>query len=89
MAENTFGRLKAQWRCLLKRNDTHISSLPGVVVACAILHNICQIHGDRFNYKWLTDAEDVLMLCTASEEGDHIATHAEEIRDDLAQDFYQ
>ena len=89
VAENAFGRLKGQWRCLLKRNDTHISRPPGVVVACTILHNICEIHGDEFNHEWLTDAEEVLILRTAAEEGDHTATHAEEIRNALAQYFNQ
>ena len=89
VAENAYGRHKAWWRYLLKRNNTHVSGLPGIVVACAILHNICEIHGDKFNYERLTDAEEVPMLHTAAEEGDHITTHAEEIRDALAQYFYQ
>jgi hypothetical protein len=46
--ECAFGRLKGRWRCLLKRNDTHISMIPNLVMCCAILHNICETHGEPF-----------------------------------------
>ena len=44
-----FGRLKARWRRLYKKIDMHINNVPNVVLACCILHNICEIHGDEFN----------------------------------------
>ena len=47
--ENAFGRLKVCWWCLLKRNDTNIAMMPTFVAACAILHNMCEIHGDKFD----------------------------------------
>ena len=58
VTENAFGRLKARWRCLMKRNDTNIAMMPTVVAACAILHNMCEIHGDKFNEEWLLDVSD-------------------------------
>ena len=32
--ENAFGRLKGQWRCLLKRMDFALENVPNVVAAC-------------------------------------------------------
>ena len=41
--ERGFGLLKAKWRCLLKRLDHEIENISNVIIACFILHNICQI----------------------------------------------
>ena len=32
--------------------------MPTVVAACAILHNMCEIHGDKFEEEWLLDVSD-------------------------------
>ena len=37
----------------MKWNDTDIRFLPTLATACCVLHNICEIHGDDFNDKWL------------------------------------
>ena len=42
-----------RWRCLSKRNDTDISDLPDLIAACCVLHNLCEIHRERFNEEWL------------------------------------
>ena len=55
VVENTFGRLKARWRRLMKRNDMSTENIPTVITACCILHNICEIHGEYFNDSWLAD----------------------------------
>lgn len=57
VVENAFGRLKARWRRLSKRNDMNINNVPCVVTACCILHNLCEVHGDTFNEAWLPDLE--------------------------------
>ena len=44
--ENAFGRLKARWRRLMKKNEMRIVNVPTVIAACCVLHNVCQIHGD-------------------------------------------
>ena len=58
VVENAFGRLKARWRCLLKRIDMDVNYIPDVVAACATLHNICEIHKDRFDNEWLNNIID-------------------------------
>ena len=55
VTENAFGRLKGRWRCLLKQNDTNLDMMPTVVAACTILHNMCEIHTDKFDDQWLLD----------------------------------
>ena len=58
VSENAFGRLKARWRRLLKQNDMDVFNVPRVVLACCILHNICEIHGDTFSTVWLDTMTD-------------------------------
>lgn len=53
VVENTFGRLKARWRRLMKKNDMYIGNVQHVIAACCILHNICEVHGDSFNDDWM------------------------------------
>ena len=57
VVEDAYGRLKGRWRCLSKRNDTDISDLPNLIAACCVLHNLCEIHGERFNEEWLQDVD--------------------------------
>ena len=53
VSENAFGRLKVKWRRLIRQNDVEVASVPNVVVACCILHNICEIHCEEFDNAWL------------------------------------
>ena len=57
VSENVFGRLKARWRRLQKLNDMAINNIPNVIIACCILHNVSQVHGDVFNDLWLDDSQ--------------------------------
>ena len=54
VVENAFGRLKGRWRCLLKRNDSHLENIPNIVAACVCLHNICEITGDLCEHDWVS-----------------------------------
>lgn len=53
VVENAFGRLKARWRHLMKRNDMRMDGVPCVISACCILHNLCEIHGESFHDSWM------------------------------------
>lgn len=47
--ECAFGRLKGRWRCLVKRLDVDIHTVPTIISACCTLHNLCEKHGDVYN----------------------------------------
>lgn len=48
--ERAFGLLKARWRSLLHLLPvTSIDKIPQYVVACCVLHNICELRGDVYN----------------------------------------
>ena len=57
MVENAFGRLKARWRRVLKRNDMNTDNIPHVIAATCVLHNICEVHHEHFNDAWLHVSE--------------------------------
>ena len=57
VVENAFGRLKARWRRLMKKNDMHTEHIPNVISACCVLHNVCEIHGESFNDTWLQQSD--------------------------------
>nr|XP_056712180.1 uncharacterized protein LOC130483444 [Euleptes europaea] len=45
VVERAFGRLKSRWRCLSERLKVSTSHAVSVIVACVILHNICEARG--------------------------------------------
>uniref|UniRef100_A0A674F409 DDE Tnp4 domain-containing protein n=1 Tax=Salmo trutta TaxID=8032 RepID=A0A674F409_SALTR len=45
-------RLRALWQCLSKRNDCSLDVVPTMILACCILHNVCEAHGDLFRGEW-------------------------------------
>ena len=47
--KNAFGRLKGRWRCLRKQIDNDISIVPTIVIACCILHNLCESRSEAFD----------------------------------------
>ena len=57
VVENAYGRLKARWHRLMKRNDMRMEVIPTVILAACVLHNICEIHGETFQECWLRDME--------------------------------
>ena len=38
----------------------NIQNVPTVITACCILHNVCEVHGDRFNESWMEEHSDAL-----------------------------
>ncbi|XP_061441727.1 uncharacterized protein LOC133364856 isoform X2 [Rhineura floridana] len=47
-----FERLKGRWRCLLKRLDVAEKNVPLVIIACCILHNICESRNEAMQEGW-------------------------------------
>ena len=57
VVENSFGRLKGRWQCLLKRMDFSLMNVPSVVASCVTLHNICERFGDNCLDSWIEERE--------------------------------
>ncbi|XP_048844705.1 uncharacterized protein LOC125716453 [Brienomyrus brachyistius] len=51
----TFLRLKARWQCLYKHNDCGLDLVPSMILACCILHNVCEVHRDSVLDEWLDE----------------------------------
>ncbi|KAK7329668.1 hypothetical protein VNO77_23842 [Canavalia gladiata] len=80
IAKDAFARLKGRWSCLQKRTEVKLEELPGVLGACCVLHNICEMRNEGMEPEWefeLFDDEMVAENTTrspASEQArDHIA----------------
>ena len=55
--KQAFNMLKDKWRILLKMIDMHLKSVPELVSACLVLHNICIIFCDSFwRAEWVQEA---------------------------------
>ena len=57
VVEHAYGRLKGRWRCLQKRLDISVCDVPKFVVACVVLHNVCEVHGEAFDEDWMESIE--------------------------------
>ena len=86
VVENGFGRLKARWRRLMKRNDMHTDHIPLVISACCVLHNLCEIHGESFNDRWIEDNE--YQQPTTATLPTSPSNSAQDIRNTLVQYFH-
>lgn len=34
-----------------------IDNVPHIISACCVLHNVCEVHGDKFNDDWLLEVD--------------------------------
>ena len=92
VVELAFGRLKACWRRLLKRNDMLVTNVRNVIAACCMLHNICEIHGGVFNEEWLENCEtdeDGTQPTTTTNTSTSSSPDGDEIREVLMSYFMQ
>lgn len=83
VSEGALLRLRARWQCLSKRNDCGLDVVPTMILACCILHNVCESHGDAFKAEWQAEVAE-----TESPQPSHKQpacaglnqSHAEEVR---------
>ena len=85
VTENAFGRLKGRWRRLAKQNDMFVEHVPQVVLACCILHNLCEIHGENFYNTWLQNTSVLPQQPARVSASGSRNTAATVIRDTLVQ----
>ncbi|XP_013611635.1 PREDICTED: uncharacterized protein LOC106318278 isoform X1 [Brassica oleracea var. oleracea] len=62
VAKEAFGRLKGRWACLQKRTEVKLQDLPTVLGACCVLHNICEIRGERMEPELMVEVVDDVVL---------------------------
>ncbi|XP_059391526.1 uncharacterized protein LOC132124489 [Carassius carassius] len=81
---NAFGRLKGHWRCLLKRNDVDINIVSDIVVACCILHNICELRKETYLHEWTTDHQCDVSAEATDRENNRVTDDVHAVRRALA-----
>ncbi|XP_004498846.1 protein ALP1-like [Cicer arietinum] len=62
VAKDAFGRLKGRWCCLQKRTEVKLQDLPVVLGACCVLHNICEMKGEKMEDELKVDVLDDEMV---------------------------
>ncbi|KAM9708355.1 uncharacterized protein ACNS7B_000699 isoform 2-T2 [Menidia menidia] len=83
VSEAALLRLRARWQCLSKRNDCGLDVVPTMILACCILHNVCESHGDAFRAEWqeeVAKAESPQPRHKAHAAASMDQSHAEETR---------
>ncbi|KAG9340384.1 hypothetical protein JZ751_021497 [Albula glossodonta] len=81
-AEVAFGRLKGRWRCLARRNDVAVRTTSDIIVACCVLHNVCELRRDHFLPEWNAQVDEQERLDVLDENDDAgSAGQASAIRD--------
>ncbi|XP_064469812.1 putative nuclease HARBI1 [Ornithodoros turicata] len=90
VVENTFGRLKARFRCVLKRMENDIENVPMTIRACCVLRNFCEGFSDQVDQRWMTVVQEDM---TGIEQPGHQCTAREgravSVRNALAYYFHQ
>ena len=46
--ECAFGILKSRWRILMGMEESKVQLISKIILACAVLHNFCILHGDEW-----------------------------------------
>ncbi|MCI34215.1 putative nuclease HARBI1 [Trifolium medium] len=62
VAKDAFARLKGRWSCLQKRTEVKLQDLPVVLGACCVLHNICEMKGEKMDPELKVDIIDDEMV---------------------------
>ena len=61
LVERAFGILKVRWRCLYKMMEQNIENVPSIIIACCVLHNICQERNERLRDEDLQLLEQIIV----------------------------
>lgn len=62
VAKDAFARLKGRWCCLQKRTEVKLQDLPVVLGACCVLHNICEMKGEKIDPELMFELVDDEMV---------------------------
>ena len=71
----------------MKTKDLHVSNVPHVVAACAVLHNICEISGDHCLTDWIV-GDDAAIPSNSTAINPQNATQASLIHDAINDYLY-
>ena len=55
VVEKAFGHLKGRWRILIKKMETKLENVPIIILACCVLHNVCEMWRENFLDDWLQE----------------------------------
>ncbi|XP_004507965.1 protein ALP1-like [Cicer arietinum] len=83
VAKDAFSRVKGRWSCLQKRTEVKIEDLPGVLGACCVLHNICEMRNEKMDDEWSFELFDDEMVA----ENGLRSVAAVQARDNIAHDL--
>ena len=61
-------RLKARWRRLSKKIDMYVGNVPNIILACCVLHNICEVHGEWMEELELTEPNVASVSTTTTDD---------------------
>ena len=76
-----------RWRSLMKRNDNDIKSVPTLVTACCVLHNLCEIQGDTCEEEWIQRIESEKIMHASTSSAAMVSTTGQNIREALCDYF--
>ena len=94
VVEQTFGLLKGRFRILLFTNESSITTVNVITIACCILHNMCIVREVTFKYEWILARKHI--HCHENNEEDDVdivernsaaGTDAKDVRNALTRFF--
>jgi hypothetical protein len=83
LCKDAFAKVKGRWSCLQKRTEVKIEDLPGVLGACCVLHNICEMRNEKMDPEWNFELFDDEMVA----ENGVRSVSAVQARDNIAHDL--
>ena len=74
----------------MKRNDNSIKFVPKLVIACSVLHNLCEQQGDACEEEWIVHSgiDDTAQVPNATTSTSLPTSSATRIREALCDFFF-